>query len=552
MDMSYDLVIKGGRIVDGTAGPWFRGNIAISGERIAKVGRVNPSEADEVIDAGDFVVSPGFIDIHSHSDFSLVVNPEADSFSRQGITTVINGNCGFSASPISEVVAKAMGETIGFEFEWLNLDEYLSKLEAQGIAINSGTYTGLANLRISTMGLDAWDRSPTEAEMGEMKKMLAESMRDGSFGLSSGLEYPPQTIVETRELVELCRVAEEHGGIYSTHIRSRDVKVVAAAEEAIEIGEKTGIPVEGAHWGARFPSDGKTKLIVDIAVRARERGIDIAFDQAPWTVDENGIGWCGCALVDPITAGSKFTNKGGKITLAMLKDPDVVEYLRRDLPNRQYGPILAGRRGLLDTWDRFLISHTENNPQFNGMTLREIGNTIDKDPFDALIDILIGEGEDFDRAWGAVGFTSLWDTEFSLLHPFGSVAIDSGNDSPHLPLGGAPIGETTTRAYGQLPYFFERYVREARTLTLEEAVRKCTGLPAQRVRLMDRGILRPGMYADVVVFDPDNIRNTATWENPRSYPDGIDKVIVNGSVVIDQNIHTGALRGKALRMNSPS
>jgi N-acyl-D-amino-acid deacylase len=322
--MGYDLVIKDGRIVDGTGGPWFKGDIAIEGAKIAKVGGVDLGEADDVIDAGGLVVSPGFIDIHCHSDFSLLDNPEADSFSRQGITTVINGNCGFSAAPVSEAAREVMGEIAGTKFEWTTLDGYLSKMGAQGVAINSGTYTGLANLRTSTMGLDAWDRTPTDAEMGAMKVLLAESMRDGSFGLSSGLEYPPQTIVETRELLELCEVAAAHGGIYSTHIRSRDVKVVAAAREAIEIGEKTGIPVQGAHWGARFPSDGKTKFIVDMVVEARERGVDIAFDQAPWTVDGDGIGWCGCSLLEPIAAGSKYTDKGRMITLEMLRDPEVV------------------------------------------------------------------------------------------------------------------------------------------------------------------------------------------------------------------------------------
>jgi N-acyl-D-amino-acid deacylase len=551
MDMGYDLVIKNGRIVDGTGGPWFKGEIAIEGERITGVGGIYHDDAKDIMDARGLVVSPGFIDIHCHSDYSLLLNPEADSFSRQGITTVINGNCGSSGAPLSVAAGESIGERMGVKVDWTTLCGYLSRLTAQGIAINAGTYTGLANLRYSTMGLEAWDRVPTDAEMGAMKEMLEESMKEGSFGLSSGLEYPPQTIVETRELLGLCEVAAAHNGIYSTHVRSRDVKVVAAAEEAIEIGEKVGIPVQGAHWGARFPSDGKTKFIVDLVVEARERGVDIAFDQAPWTVDEDGIGWCGCSLLEPISAGSKYTDKGGRITLEMLKDPEVIEYLRRDLPNRQYGPIVAGTRGLLDTWDRIMVAHTENSPQFNGMTVKEIGEAKGMDPFDALVELLVNEGESFDRAWGAIGFTSRWDTEFSLLHHLGSVAIDSGNDSPKPPLGDEPVGEATTRAYGQLPYFFEKWVREARALTLEEAVRKCTGLPAQRVRIMDRGLLRPGMYADIVVFDPETIRDTSTWENPRSYPEGIDKVIVNGSLVVDRNSHTGALKGKALRMNAP-
>jgi N-acyl-D-amino-acid deacylase len=550
--LGYDLLIKNGRVFDGTGGPWFRGDIAITGERIAKIGRINPARADDIIDAGGLAVSPGFVDIHSHSGFSLVKNPEADSFVRQGITTVMNGNCGFSPAPIGEEAKEAFREMLGLEVDWLSFAEYLGRLEGQGVAINAGSYTGLANLRVSAMMEGAWDRAPTPGEMEVMKGMLARSMEEGSFGLSSGLEYQPMILVETKELIELCRVAARYGGIYSVHARSRDVKVVEAAAEAVEIGEKAGIQVEGAHWGARFPSDGKTKHIVDIAEEARERGVDFAFDQVPWTMDWAGVGWCGCGLIEPIIIGSKYTDKGGRFTFEMLRDPEVVEFLRRDLPNRQYGPILAGKRGLLDSWDRMMVAHCEESPQFNGMNLRQIGEATGRDPFDALIDILVAEGEGFERAWGAVGITSLWDTNFSLLHPHCSVAIDSANDSPNPPLGDSPVGEATTRAYGQYPYFFEKWVREDRALTMEEAVRKCTGLPAQRMRLMDRGLLRPGMYADVVVFDPKTIRNTATWEEPRRYPEGIDKVIVNGCVVVDCNSHTGALKGKALCLNDPT
>lgn len=549
--MSYDVLIRNGVIVDGTGGPWFRGDVAVSGGKIAKVGRIPSADADRVVDADGLVVSPGFIDIHSHSDFALYLNPQSDSFVRQGITSVINGNCGFSAAPISKEARDLLQELYNMELDWLTFGEYLSRLEERGVAINAGSYVGLANLRFSTMGEDAWDRTPTSAELDAMKRMLSEAMVEGAFGLSSGLEYPPQTIVRTQELIELCRVAAKHGGTYATHIRSRDVKVVAAAEEAVRIGEETGIAVEGSHWGARFPSDGKTRIIVEMVEAARERGLDIGFDQVPWTMDDDGVGWCGCSLVEPITAGSKYTLKGGRVTLEMLKDPEVVEFLRRDLPNRQYGPILAGTRGLLDSWDRVLLAHCESNPQFNGMNMRQIAEMTSRDPFDALIDILVAEGEGFERAWGTVGITSLWDTNFSLLHPLCSVTIDSGNDSPHGPLSEGPIGESTTRAYGQYPYFFQKWVREDGALTVEEAVRKCTGLPAQRARLMDRGLLRPGMRADIVVFNPETIRNNATWEEPRRYPDGIETVLVNGGITVERNSHTGVIKGRILRLNDP-
>jgi N-acyl-D-amino-acid deacylase len=235
----------------------------------------------------------------------------------------------------------------------------------------------------------------------------------------------------------------------------------------------------------------------------------------------------------------------------MLKDPQVIRFLKEDLHNRQYGPILAGERGLLDTWDRVLLIHCEKNPQYNGKNMREIGEMMGRDPFNALIEILVAEGEDYRKVWGAVGITSLWDTNFSLLHPHCSVTADASNDAPYGPLSQQPITETTTRAYGQFPYFFEKWVREDRALTLEEAVRKCTGLPAQRTRLTNRGLLRPGMHADIVVFDMRTISNRSTWDEPRQYPEGIHKVLVNGRLVIDQDQHTGALAGKVLRLNSP-
>ncbi|MCK4318783.1 amidohydrolase family protein, partial [Candidatus Bathyarchaeota archaeon] len=416
-----------------------------------------------------------------------------------------------------------------------------------GVAINLATFTGLSNLLTSAMGMDAYDRPPTEEEVEAMKKMLTQAMTEGSYGLSSGLEYDPQTLVDTETLVELCRVVAGYGGIYATHIRSRDVKVVEAAKEAVAIGERSGVYVEGVHWGARFPSDGKTKHIVDLFDAARERGLDVGFNQVPWTMDEDGIGWCGCGLIEPIIIGSKYIKKGGEFTYEMLKDPEVIEYLRRDLPNRQYGPILAGRRGLLDTWDRFLVAHCEKSPEYNGMNLKQIGQQMGKAPFDALIDILVKEGEGFERAWGAVGITSRWDTDFSLLHPNCSVVIDSGNDSPRGPLSEEPVGELTTRAYGQYPYFFEKWVREDRALSLEEAVRKCTGLPAQRMRVMNRGLIRPGQRADIMIWDPREIRNNATWMNPRVYPSGISKVFVNGALAVEDNEHTGELKGEVLR-----
>jgi N-acyl-D-amino-acid deacylase len=545
--LAQQAVIKNGKVVDGTGSPWFRGDVAYSNGFITQVGKLDPGDFDEVIDADGLVISPGIVDVHSHSDYSLLVNPEADSFIRQGVTTVFNGNCGGSAAPLNEESKKRVEEARGVTVEWLSTAEYLSVMESRGVAINAATFTGLGNLLVSAMGMDAYDRPPNGEEVEAMKTMLRQAMDEGSYGLSSGLEYDPQTLIDTDAIVELCRVVAEYGGVYATHIRSRDVKVVEAAKEAVEIGERSGVCLEGVHWGARYPSDGKTKHIVDLIDQARERGLDAGLNQVPWTMDEDGVGWCGCGLIEPIIIGSKYVKKGAEFTYEMLKDPEVVEYLRRDLHNRQYGPILAGTRGLLDTWDRFLVAHLEKSPEYNGMNLKQIGLRMGKDPFDALIDLLVKEGEGFERAWGAVGITSRWDTDFSLLHPNCSVAIDSGSDSPQGPLSEEPVGESTTRAYGQYPYFFEKWVREDRALGLEEAVRKCTGLPAQRMRVMDRGLIRPGQRADIMIWDPKRIKNNATWMEPRVYPSGISKVFVNGVLAVEDNEHTGALKGTVLR-----
>ena len=555
--MAQKSLIKNGRVVDGTGSPWFRGDVAYSNGRITEVGKLDPGDFDEVVDAGGLVVSPGIIDVHSHSDFSLLVNPEADSFIRQGVTTVFNGNCGLSAAPLIEEGKKEIEEARGVRIPWLSTAEYLSVMEARGVAINSATFTGLGNLLVSAMGMDAYDRPPNEEEVETMKEVLRQAMDEGSYGLSSGLEYDPQTLIDTDAIVELCRVVAEYGGIYATHIRSRDVKVVEAAREAVEIGERSGVSVEGVHWGARYPSDGKTKHIVDLIDQARERGLDAGFNQVPWTMDEDGVGWCGCGLIEPIIIGSKYIKKGAEFTYEMLKDPEVVEYLRRDLPNRQYGPILAGRRGLLDTWDRFLVAHLEKSPEYNGMNLKQIGKRMGKDPFDALIDLLLKEGEGFDRAWGAVGITSRWDTDFSLLHPNCSVAIDAGNDSPK----GPPANRRQRRRRppgggAWLPEVADEAVRSVRRLT-DRGVETLLD-PHRAVSAVQQGAASAGVLARLAAMpaDPPTVfrgslctRKAAAWSEILPL-DGIKAYSKRVGATINDVLLTavaGALRNYVLR-----
>ena len=549
--MEYDLVIRNGRIVDGTGGAWFRGDIGCKGDKIVSVGRLTSASADMVVDASELVVSPGFIDIHTHTEFTVLANPQAESYVRQGITTAIAGNCGQSPAPITKESTKLDPPPLGITPDWATFGEYFGRVEKQGTAINLGSFVGFGTCRIAAMGSDAWDRSPTADELEDMKDMVDKAMQDGAFGLSSGLEYPPQSFASTSELIELAKIAAKHHGTYATHIRSRDLQMIKATREAIEIGEKAGIRVQLSHFGARIVGGERTGRAVELVEETRKRGTDVRFDQIVYSPpDDEGNLWCFTGVASAMFGGSKYTFKGGRITLSMLKDPEVIESLRRDLPNRQYDHIFRQRQGL-DNWDTFVLVHCAKSPQYKGKSFAEIGQMMGKDPFDAAIEILIQEGEEFPKVSGKFIISSLRDTNCSLLHPLCSVASDTSVTAPYGVLSFARAGPAANRprSYGMFAWFFEKWVREYKILTLEDAVRKCTGLPAQSMGLMSRGLIRPGMCADIAIFDPKRIGSKATLEDPCRYAEGIDCIIVNGKTVIQKSEHTGALPGRTLRFN---
>jgi N-acyl-D-aspartate/D-glutamate deacylase len=553
--MEYDLIIQNGRIVDGTGSSWFKADVGITGEKIVKVGKVDSKKSAKLIELKSQVVSPGFIDVHTHTEFEILVYPQAESFVQQGITSVIAGTCGHSAAPMKKENINLTNARVlphwGITPDWTTLEGYFKELEKQGSAINLGSHVGLGTCMIEAMGSEAWDRCPTKDEVDEMKKMVDQAMRDGAFGLSSGLEYDPQCFISTDVIIELSKVAAKYYGIYATHVRERTLHVIKATKEAIEIGLEANIPVQCSHIAARILNGERTKQIIELVEESRKKGLDFQFDDTLYSApDEYGNLWCSTSISRALFGGSKYTFKGGKITLDMLRDPFIVESLRKDLINRQFSHIFYQRKGL-DNWDTFVLVHCKKSPEYIGKNFFEIGKMMNKDPFDAAIDLLIAEGEDFPKMYGKFIISSTWNANFALLHPLCSIITDGRLTAKYGKLSFKNSGPPANRprAYGLYPLLFEKWVREHEMLTLEDAVRKCTGLPAQQMRIMDRGILRPGMFADIVIFDPDTIRSKSSFEDPCHYPEGINYVIVNGQIVVENGEHSRALPGKILRLN---
>lgn len=532
--MGFDLVIKDGYVVDGTGNPWFRGDVAVEGGRIAEIGAVDESRAGRVIDAQGLVVAPGIVDLHNHSDMTLLINPRAESVVRQGITTAIVGNCGVSLAPLKEeTMDLAQSFLSGFgpvelvDWDWLTFAEYLRKLEGLGTAVNVGSLVGHGTVRAVVMGFDV--RVPSGGELDEMRGLVDRSMMEGAMGLSSGLEYAPGNNAETGEVVELARVAAKYrGAIYATHVRQRDIRMVESVREAIEIGEKGGLPTHVSHHPARYPFQGRMGEVLRLQEEARGRGLDVTFDVYIWNHN-----------ITSLTAQiPHWAHEGGRQRLLeRLRDPEVRGRIK-GYDNPQVKLIVDGK------WDRVYLGDCKENTALIGRSFAEIAEIRGvEDPWDVAMDIMLEEGE------GAVAIYSEVKTDEDiaecLRHPTsGAVGSDVFGLAPYGALG--PIRKHPT-CYGNYPRLFRKFVREDCVLTLEEAMRKVTSFPAQRIGLWDRGLLREGTWADIMVFDKDGIGERATFEEPRQYPKGIEWVIVNGQVVVEGGEHRGALPGKILR-----
>jgi dihydroorotase/N-acyl-D-amino-acid deacylase len=528
----YDLLIINAHIVDGSGSPWFEGAVAVTGGKIADVGRLTQATARQVIDAKGMVVTPGFIDLHSHSDYTLLVDGKAQSKVRQGVTTEILGESQ-SAAPVQGPAAAEFDLALaryGLKRDWTTFGEYFARLERQGISVNIASYVGSGQVRACVMG--NVDRAPTPPQLTKMKELVAQAERDGTIGLSSGLIYPPNMYAKTDELVELAQVVAPYGGIYATHIRGEGAHGLDAIREAIEISEKAHLPAHIFH----FKVDGRANWghmadQVKLIQGARDRGVDITADQYPYIASMTGLEMC----LPP-----KYLEGTSDEVVARLREPKARVEIRKaiasGLPGWEANEVksVGGWHGVLVA----SVQKPENKP-YEGKRMDEVAKMMGKDPVDALCDLLISEGGTADAIYFCMSDA---DVRLALEQPWVGVGSDGTAVSPDMVFAGRPH----PRFYGSFPRVLGYYVREQKALSLPDAVRKMTSLAAQITGLTDRGLLRPGMAADIIIFDPATVSDKATYENPSQYPTGISYVIVNGVVVIDRGQHTGAKPGRVL------
>jgi N-acyl-D-amino-acid deacylase len=529
---TYDLLIRGGRIVDGTGSPWYRGDVLVRGDRIAAVGLIAVAQARDTIDATGLVVAPGFIDMLGHSEYPLLRNGAAVSKITQGITSEITGEV-TSVVPVNARTLHEMDPDRRELVDWTDLDGYFRSLERRGTAINLGTYVTVGSVRRYVMG-DA-DRDPTPAELEQEKELVAAAMRQGAMGLSTGLAYAPASFSKTDELVALASVAARYGGGYATHMRSEGNQLIEAIDEAITIGERSGAWVEIHHLKASGQRNwGRMPQAVAIIQAARDRGVDVAADQYPYIASGTDL--------DAILPG--WVHAGGSDSLlARLRDPAtrarIVAELTAGGTDMAIGASAGGPHGVMISDVR-----ADSLRRYQGMRLDEVARMRGQPVAEALLDVLIADQD----ATGATYFSmSEQDVETAMRQPWVSVGIDAGSRAADSTVKEMPH----PRAYGSFPRILCRYVRERRVITLEDAVRKFTALPAQRVGLDDRGVLKAGMFADLTLFDPATVCDRATFDNPVQTSVGIRHVVVNGVPVLRDGTPTGARPGRGLRHRVP-
>jgi dihydroorotase/N-acyl-D-amino-acid deacylase len=532
---SFDIIISGGRVVDGTGAPWFAGDVGITSDRIAAIGRLGDASAKRRIDARGLVVAPGFIDMLGQSEFAVLVDGRAASKITQGITTEVTGEGG-SIAPVNDRMranrAASYGH-FGVEQDFGTLAEYLHRIETRSkVALNIATFVGAGGVRDYVIGRE--NRSATVAELEEMKKLVAQAMEDGALGLSTSLQYVPDRFASTGELVELAKVAASYGGIYITHQRSESGRIFESLDEIETIAEKAGIPAEIWHLKTAYRANwGKMPQVLGRIEAARARGLDITANQYPYDRASNSLDAC-----LPL-----WVREGGvDAMIERLEDPALRERIKKDMEdpapadweNQWYGS--GGGAGVMvsSVLDASLR-------KWEGKNLEQIGREMGKDPRDALMDLVIA---DHGESSCIISIMNEEDVRTALRHPLVSIDTDSEARAEDGPLSQS---KSHPRAWGTFPRILGKYVRDEKLLTLEEAIRKMTSRPAARVGLSDRGILRPGMAADVTVFDAGTIRDVSTFEDPTHYSVGVRYVLVNGVAVVDEGKITEARPGRALR-----
>jgi len=544
-------------MIDGCGNPWFWGDLAIQGGRIARVAPAGTLRGQETIDLGNRFVTPGFIDVHTHSDLSILVNRRAESAVRQGATTHIIGNCGMSPAPVEEDHLAEMRHSWGrisdqpeVTWEWQTFEQYLQTLQSGGLAINVASLAGHAALRIAVMGLD--DRDPTLSELDRMKGLLSKAMEAGAFGLSTGLVYPPGCFARTDEIIALCQVVSRYQGLYASHIRGERETILEAVAEAIRIGRESGVPVQISHNAPKFGAPCNASANLRLVEEARARGQDVTVDNDVHT-----------DLAPPLNEAlpQHIQERPVAEIAALLQDPDTRCQVREEIVldrRPAFGPAGLLKHG---QWHRITILHAPKSQDVVGKTIETVARERGRDPFDVYFDLIVENGHDAEAIFDYIDETNI---RILLRHPAVMICSDGQVLAPYGFLNDPP--PYSPCSYGEFPGVLERYVRDDPVLTLEEAIRKMTSFPAQRFGLVDRGVLRPGAWADIVVFDLERLRDRATpvpkvegnlyphtypFENyPHCYPEGIDYVFVNGVLVVDGERHTGALPGQVLKRPS--
>jgi N-acyl-D-amino-acid deacylase len=533
-DPPFDLILAHGHIVDGTGSPWYSGDVGIRGGRIAAIGNLAGAPAKRRIDVQGKVVAPGFIDMLGQSELTILVEPRLPSKIYQGITTEITGEGG-SIAPLTDTIVaedKLGYEHLGIKPDWRTLGQYFQRLEKQGMGINLATYVGATQVRRVVIGEE--NRAPTPAELERMKGLVRESMEQGAVGLSTSLQYAPAPYASTGELIALAAESARYGGIYATHMRSESEAEMAAIDEAIRIAREARTPVEIWHLKAAGKRNwGRMPDIVAKIDEARRQGVDITADTYAYPAWFNSFS----AFVPP------WAHEGGdEKMIARLQDPATRERIRKELEST--APVEWDNEWQEIPGPEAILLSVFQNPALvplQGKTLAEVAKMRGKDPIDTLFDLLI---EDRGYTEVAVFGMSEPDVLLALKQPWVSICNDSQGTSTEGPLGKE---HPHPRAYGTFPRILRKYVREDHQLTLPEAIRKFSALPAQRLRLTDRGVLKQGLWADIVVFDPATIHDAATFESPNQLSEGMEYVLVNGVPVIDDGKMTGALPGRVLR-----
>ncbi|HEY2145290.1 MAG TPA: D-aminoacylase [Steroidobacteraceae bacterium] len=531
-DEQYELVIANGHIIDGTGSPWYAGDVAIKAGRIAAIGNLSNAPRRRTIDAAGMIVAPGFIDMLGQSELTVLVDPRLPSKIFQGITTEITGE-GNSVAPANDAMIKEgqpQFDHFAIKADWRDFHEYFARVQKQGMGINMGHYIGATSVREMVIGYD--DRAPTSDELTRMQALVAEAMLQGALGLSTALQYPPAPYARTDELIALARAASLYGGVYATHMRSEGNAEAAALDETFRIGAEAHIPVEIFHLKVSGRGNwGKAPQIIQSIEAARERGIDVAADTYAYTAWQNSFS----AFIPP------WAYDGGTAALiARLKDPASRARIRKDMltPSADWDNEWLAIKGPQD----ILISAVVNKDliKYQGMRISEIAQQWREDPIDTICDFLIK-----DQAATTVAVFGMDEADVRLILQQPWVSVD--NDAQGTSLEGILGTEHPhPRAYGTFPRILHKYVRDEHLLTLSDAIRKFSALPAQREHLVDRGVLKFGMWADVVVFDPAAIREAATFENPNQLSIGMQYVLVNGVPVIDSGKMTGALPGQVI------